>query len=318
MKQSPGVSYWIKLLISVSIIGFILTRIEWQTFLQTLCSGDVLLLVSAFILLWVERGWAVVKWHFLLRTQGAAIAWWTLFAIYNIGAFWGLFLPSSLSTDVVRGYYLSQNTRNMELSAASVVVDRMMGLFSLLFLCLVSIAVYSSKLQASVIEHVVLSSLFFIFLAVLAHLDWVSDVLERKIPFFTSHALGKKLISMHRAFLQFKKFPRILVISFLFSLVLQLIRVITMYVTARAFGIDADIVTFFIVVPITVIVIMIPISVGGLGVREGAFVSLFGLVGIGVNDSFVISGTNSVMVTLIGLMGGIFYIAYKNKVPSGH
>ncbi|WP_028580366.1 lysylphosphatidylglycerol synthase transmembrane domain-containing protein [Desulfogranum japonicum] len=316
MKILPRISYWLKLCISLSILGIILTQIDWQTFLHTLRSGDIMLLSAAFLLLWVERGWAVVKWHFLLRTQGVAISWWTLFGIYNIGAFWGLFLPSSLSTDVVRGYYLSKNTRNMELSAASVVVDRMMGLFSLLFLCLVSIGVYSSKLQTSVIEHVVLSSLFFILLAVLVHLDWVSDVLEKKIPFFAQHSLGKKLISMHRAFLQFKKFPRILLISFIFSLVLQFIRVITMYVTACAFGIDADIVTFFIVVPITVIVIMIPVSVGGLGVREGAFVSLFGLVGIGVNESFVISGTNSVMVTLIGLMGGIFYIAYKNKVPA--
>ena len=315
MKLSPRTSYLLKLCISLSIIGLIVTQIDWRTFLTTLKKGDVLLLTTAFALLWVERAWAVVKWNFLLRTQGTVISWWTLFSIYNIGAFWGLFLPSSLSTDVVRGYYLSKNIRDMEMSAASVVVDRMMGLFSLLFLCLVSVAFYSSKLQSSIVTHVVISSLFFLALAIGVHLEAVPDLLERTVSFFNSHSLGKKLIGMHRAFLKFKKYPGILICSFFFSLVLQLIRVVTIYITARAFDIDADIVTFFIVVPITVIIIMIPISVGGLGVREGAFVSLFGLMGISVNQSFLISGTNSVMVTIIGLMGGIFYIFYKNKIP---
>ena len=316
MKLSPRSSYLLKLFVSLSIIGLIVTQIDWYAFLATIREGDLLLLGTAFILLWLERAWAVVKWHFLLRAQGTAISWWTMFSIYNIGAFWGLFLPSSLSTDVIRGYYLSKNTQNMELSAASVVVDRMMGLFSLLFLCLISIAVYSSKLHSSIIVHVLISSLFFLVLAVVVHLDAVPDLLERRVPFFANHSLGKKLIGMHRAFLQFKKYPAILICSFFFSLILQVIRVVTIYVTARAFSIDTDIVTIFIVVPVTVIIIMIPISVGGLGVREGAFVSLFGIVGMSVNQSFAISGTNSVMVTIIGLMGGIFYILHKNKIQA--
>lgn len=310
---SPKVRYGIKLAVSCAIIIIILSRIDWQTFGATLQKADILLLGIAFVLLWVERVWAVFKWRFLLLAQDVRISMWALFCIYNIGAFWGLFLPSSLSTDVVRGYYLSKETSNIELSAASVVVDRMMGLFSLLFLCLVSILFYSSTFEVSIISYVVLVSICCVIGACCAYWEAVPTFLEQKIGFFRQHAVGKKLISMHRAFLSFRQYPVVMVKSFCYSLVLQFIRVVTIYITALAFQIDADLVKFFIVVPLTVIIIMIPISIGGLGVREGSFISLFALVGIGVNESFAISGTNSIMVTLIGLIGGLFYLSFKHS-----
>jgi uncharacterized protein (TIRG00374 family) len=235
-----------------------------------------------------------------------------LFCVYNIGTFWGVFLPSSLSTDVVRGYYLSQKTENVEMSAASVVVDRMMGLFSLLFCCLVSVVVYSSTFSQEVTRFVLVLTCGCALAASCALLQGGPDFLERRIPFFTRYAIGKNLIGMQRSFLSYRKYPLVMLISFFNSLILQVIRAITMYYTALAFQVDVELVTFFIIVPITVIVIMIPVSIGGLGVREGSFVSLFGLVGLGLNESFAIAGTNSVMVTIVGLMGGVFYLSFKH------
>lgn len=313
---SARTRYLLKLTVSCTIIAIILSRIDWAAFGETLSMADPALLGVAFVLLWVERAWAVYKWRFLLKAQQTHISLWTLFCIYNIGAFWGLFLPSSLSTDVVRGYYLSKNTADLDLSAASVVVDRMMGLFSLLFCCLVSVLFYSANFASSIIEYVVFVTVLCVVAACAAYWEAVPRFLEQRIGFFKHHAIGVKLISMHRAFLNFKQYPMVMVQSFLYSLVLQLIRVFTLYITALAFQIDAEVVKFFIVVPLTVIVIMIPVSIGGLGVREGSFISLFALVGVGVNDSFAISGTNSVMVTLIGLMGGIFYLSFKHGQQS--
>ncbi len=305
--------YLFKLLVSISIIGFIASRIEWLTFVETINNAHIPLLTTAFVLLWVERGWAVFKWQYLLRAQKSNIALWPLFCIYNIGAFWGLFLPSSLSTDVVRGYYLSRQTANLELSASSVIVDRMMGLFSLLFCCLMSVLIYSSTFSSEVFQSVLLFSTACLLVSLAAFWQGVSNYLERHIPFFTRSPMGKKIIGMHRAFLRFKQYPLVMFTSFVYSLILQVIRVVTIYITALAFGVEAELVTFFIVVPITVIIIMIPVSIGGLGVREGSFVSMFSLVGLHVNESFALSGTNSIMVTIIGLCGGIFYMFAKLK-----
>jgi uncharacterized protein (TIRG00374 family) len=313
---SPNVRYGIKLCISCSLIIFILTRIEWQVFTATLKGADVFLLSLAFLLLWAERLWAVFKWRCLLTVRGIGISLWALFSIYNIGGLWGLFLPSSLSTDVARGYYLSKSTSDIKISAASVVVDRMMGLFSLLFICLISVLFYSSTFDITVILYILVMTVCCTVTVFCIFWEAGPDFLERRIRFFTENFIGIKLVNMHRSFLSFKKYPVVMFNAFCYSLFLQIIRVVTIYITAIALDVDAELVKFFIVVPITVIAIMIPISIGGFGVREGALISLFGLVGININESFAISGTNSIMVTLIALFGGVLYLFNKNRVQT--
>lgn len=313
---SPGIRYCIKLTVSISIIAFIAGGIDWQTFMEIVKDADPVLVTTAFILLVIERLWAVFKWRFLLIHQNVPVSLWRLFCIYTIGAFWGLFLPSSLSTDVVRGYYLSQKTSDSAMSGASVIMDRMMGLFSLLFICLISVAMYSASFDSSVSLYIIGLTALSIIAGLLAHRETVPDLLEERFLFFSEKPLGRKLVAMHRAFLSFKRFPMIMLGSFCYSCILQVIRVITIYVTAKAFAVDAQMLTFFLVVPVTMIIIMVPISIGGLGVREGSFVALFSLVNIGLNESFAISATNSIMVTVLGLSGGLVYLFYRNEIKT--
>lgn len=311
------VKYFAKLLFGVAIILFIIGKIDWATFKDLVKKADPVLLFFAFVLLIVERVWAVFKWRVLLSVRSSStnnVPMWNLFCIYSIGAFWGMFLPSSLSTDVVRGYYLHKEIKDSAFSAASVIVDRMLGLFSLLFLCIISILIFGSVLGQRATMLVLILSAIAIVAAVVAHLDVVPDYLEKRFTFFSTKPIGKQLLSMHRTFLSFKKYPLLISRSFIYSLILQLIRIFTIYVTARAFGVEAELIKFFLVVPATVIIIMVPVSIGGLGVREGSFVGLFSLVGVAVTESFAISVTNSIMVTLIALFGGFVYLAYRNEL----
>lgn len=299
----------------MAIILFIIGKIDWVTFKDLIKKADSLLLLIAFLLLIVERIWAVFKWRVLLSIKSTGpgnVPMWNLFCIYSIGAFWGLFLPSSLSTDVVRGYYLHKAINDPAFSAASVIVDRMLGLFSLLFLCIISVLMYGPKLGQQATILVLIVSVITIVAAVVAHLEIVPNYLERRFTFFSKRPVGRQLLSMHRMFLSFKKYPALLLRSFIYSLILQLIRIFTIYVTAKAFEVDADLIDFFLIVPATVIIIMVPVSIGGLGVREGSFVGLFSLVGVPVTESFAISATNSIMVTIIALFGGLIYLAYRN------
>ncbi|MDH3349438.1 MAG: flippase-like domain-containing protein, partial [Desulfobulbaceae bacterium] len=294
--KSSTTRYIIKLGVSFSIIGFIISKVDWHTMGKIIQRADSQLLATAFFLLFIERLWAVVKWRALLVAMNNQVSFFRLFCIYTIGTFWGLFLPSSLSTDVIRGYYLSKKTSNSAMSAASVVMDRMMGLFSLLFLCLVSLAFYSVSFDRSITVYILGFTACSIVAGILMHQETIPDILEQRISFFSKNPLGVKLIAMHRAFLKFKQYPLIMMGSFINSLILQIIRVVTIYVTAKAFNIDAHLISFFLVVPVTIIVIMVPISIGGLGVREGSFTALFSLVNIPFNEAVAISATNSIMV----------------------
>ena len=314
--NSSTTRYIIKLGVSISIIAYIVGKVDWLTMREILSRADTLLLSTAFGLLLIERLWAVFKWRALLVTMNNQVSFFRLFCIYTIGTFWGLFLPSSLSTDVIRGYYLSQKTSDSAMSAASVVMDRMMGLFSLLFLCLVSLCFYSIAFDRSITIYIFCFTALSIGVGLLMHQETIPDILEQRIVFFSSNPLGIKLVAMHRAFLKFKRYPRVMLGSFFYSSILQIIRVVTIFVTAKAFHIDAHLISFFLVVPVTIIIIMVPISIGGFGVREGSFTALFSLVDIPLNESFAISAANSIMVTVFGLLGGLVYLFYRNEIKS--
>jgi uncharacterized membrane protein YbhN (UPF0104 family) len=85
----------------------------------------------------------------------------------------------------------------------------------------------------------------------------------------------------------------------LMALVFQVFRVATYVVAGAAIGIDASFHTYMVVVPIVSLVMMIPISFGGLGVGEATFIYLLGLVGIPPEQSF----TLSIMVLVLSLVG---------------
>jgi uncharacterized protein (TIRG00374 family) len=212
---------------------------------------------------------------------------------------------------VARGYYLSRKISNTLISAATVVVDRVMGLFSLLFMCIISLMIGDDLFDHSVTLYALLLLLLTCAAAFFIFYKHMPDILEERISFLPNTTVGRNVLKMHRTFHEFSRDPLLMTQSFVYSIILQIIRVITIYVTALAFSVDVELGKVFLIVPVSVLIIMIPISVGGLGVREGALVALFSLVSVSINDSFAISSVNSIMVTFIALMGGFFVLAYN-------
>ena len=117
---------------------------------------------------------------------------------------------------------------------------------------------------------------------------------------------------LHESILEYKKYPKTLLVSFIFTLLAHVTRVVTYYFVALSFNIPVPFIYFFLFIPLITLIIMIPISIGGLGVGEGAFVAFFSLVGISLNDCIIMALTNSVINTLFTLSGGIVYLFYNN------
>jgi hypothetical protein len=242
------------------------------------------------------------------------VSFWRLFWINSIGTFLGLFLPSSVGTDVVRSYYLIKNNDEKSVSISSVFVDRVLGLFALLLLGLVAvffagdiIAEYNIKFY--VIGLFILSVLsLYIF-----QKEWVVSYLE-KVQSFTKHKkIFEYAIKLHGSILDYKKYPKTLWLSFLLTVLVQITRVLTYYFIALAFGIETSIVYYFLFVPLIMIVIMLPISIGGIGLREGAFVGFFTLAGMSIDDAVLISFINSFLDMLNTIiLGGGGYLLYKS------
>jgi len=313
MIKKKTILFSLKAIISISLLSFLLMSVDWDTVFNNLSNANILLVVVASSLNVIERFELTYKWNLLIRVRKVMVSFGRLFLINSIGTFLGLFLPSSVGTDVVRSYYLVKNNDEKSVSISSVFVDRVLGLFALLIIGVVAVFFAGDIISKFNIKFYVITLLVIAVISFyLFQKDWVVNYLK-KIQNLTKH---KKIfeygIKLHDSILEYKKYPKTLWLTFFITLLVQVTRVLTYYYIALAFNIDIPLVYFFLFVPLIMIVIMLPISIGGLGLREGAFVGFFTLVGMSMDDAIIISFINSFLDMLnTVVLGGGGYLFYK-------
>lgn len=316
MINKKTIIFLLKAVVSISLLTFLLTKIDWPTVTQNLDKAILSLLLLAIFLNVVERFELTYKWNLLIKVRGIVVKFARLFWINSIGSFLGLFLPSSLGTDVVRGYYLVKNNSERSVSISSVFVDRVLGLISLLLLGLVSL-LFAGNLVSKFdlnLYLVVLTIITLVFVYIFQRNE-TKKILELLYLKLKQHRIIEYAMKLHGSILEYKKYPKTLLLSFALTILVQVTRVLTYYAIALAFDVRISIVYFFLFVPLIMIVMMLPITIGGLGLREGTFVAFFTMVGISVNDAVVITFINSILDTFNTIiLGGGGYLFYKSSL----
>lgn len=314
MKYKSLLFHSFKIAVSIAALLLISNSLDIGKTLAAIKLAKIHLLVFSIIITFVEQIVIAHKWIILLKVKNFTISLWRLLTINLIAGFWGLFLPSSLSVDVLRGFYLYKNDSGKVLSASTIIVDRIMGILSLLFVTVIGILISDDLLSKfNVKTYVVILSILVIGICTLIFnfqiYNYITQfLLSKKNSFFS------KIVDLYKVIFEFKGYPFILVKSFFWSVFVQVLRIIAIYLISEAYQLDIGIIYFFILVPITMLTIMIPISVGGIGVREGSFIAFFSLVGLSFNDAVLISLTTTLKVVLFSLFGGFLYLFYK---PAG-
>lgn len=306
----------LKAVLSISLITFLLINVDWDTVISSVKNANIWMLIAASMLNIIERFEMTYKWNLLIRIRNIVVPFWKLFWINSIGSFLGLFLPSSLGTDVVRGYYLVKNNSEKSVSISSVFVDRVLGMFSLLLLGVISVFFVGNIIdQFNIRVYVVIIFVLTVIIFYLFQRNESKKILQKILAKVKHKNLIENGIKLHNSILEYKKYPKTVWLSFVITILVQITRVLTYYFIALAFNIQISIVYFFLFVPLIMLVIMIPISIGGIGVREGTFVAFFKLVGMSINDAVLISFLNSFLDTLNTLiLGGGGYLFYKSPL----
>jgi len=314
-KLKDKLLYLLKIIISLSLLIYLLSKIEWEKSLSTIQNANFFWLGLAVILSIFDNILLTYKWNLLLKVRGKIVSFWRLFSINMIGGFWGLFLPSSLSTDVVRGYYLIKTSSDKAISVTSIFVDRLFALLGLIVF--VSIALFFS---GDIFKDLYLETYIIIFLILIVigfiifNSNYFSNVLNLLDEKLGKKKLFGKVIKLRIALIEYIKYPLTLTYSFFLSLIVQLFRVFWYIIIAWAFNVNIPLVYYFIFCPLIIVVLMIPVSIGGLGVREGTFVTFFTMAGMSLDEAVIISFTSSLITNIIVASGGLFYLFYKSEL----
>ncbi len=226
-----------------------------------------------------------------------------VFSLYMTGCFFNTLLPGAMSGDAVKVYYLYKGTDKGDLAVGSVFMDRFTGFVMLMTIALFASLYNSDRLKGTGID-------WLLPLAVIVFFTTLYVVFRFRI---FGHV--KKIKSFYDYFHGYIKEKRIIVIALFYSIMVQILSMASVYMislglhSSITFG---DIVVFL---PIVVTLTTIPLSLSGIGVREGAFVFLFGLIGIGKEEALTVSLAWFLSVALTSFFGLFFYLRYKAEIP---
>jgi uncharacterized protein (TIRG00374 family) len=294
----------LRVLISVGALGFLLWKIGLGETWEVLRVADLRLLAVAFILYLLSlviRAW---RWAVLLQALELHVPFGRLVHLYFVGQFFSTFLPSGFGGDVVRALELTQDTPTPA-AVGTVFVDRMTGLLVLLVMGLGALPFSASRLTPWLIWLLIAVA----GAGLLAGALLLEGRLLRRITAWLPGPLsltGSGLLGRIYAAISGcgrRAVGQALAISLLFNLINVLIN----FLCGRAVGINLGPGYFLITAPLIAISLMIPISVGGVGVRDWVVVALFEPAGVSGNTAAGMSLSLYAVSAAAGLVGGLLY-----------
>lgn len=268
--------------------------------------------VASVLLVFLAVLLSAYKWGILLAARGWGIHVFTLTKIYFVGLFMNNFLPSSIGGDLMRIYQVGRKINNHTEAAASVILERVLATVGLAVPVIIAI-IPNYKLLGNFVNTVFW---FFVLCAVLVYLCVNPAVLRplKLISWSWWQKIILKLGEINGAIQSYRSKQVELIKVIIYSVVFQMTIVFINYFLLRGMGIDnVTVWQCTLMVPIISAVSMIPVSVNGLGVREGAYVILFGKLGMSASQSVTLSLLFFTIVTAVSLLGGLIFLVEKQK-----
>lgn len=296
-------------------------------------SSDLLLVSAALALLVVGQYLCTIRWSAILEHLGIRIARGRLFSFYLIGMFFSNFFPSIVGGDFVKIFYVKRDSgKSLTVALTSVYLDRATGFVALLAFGIAGSLLYPISLSAeyfrpvgwlgldSVPLWVISVGLAVAFVAVNLVLfsSHLYKYVARPLRWMKKDRLAEKLFMIRDAMQVFRFRPSGLVMPTAVSFVNIAIVVAMNYLIAVALGLHVSAVAMAAVVSVMSVIVMLPVSINGVGVRETAFVLLLlPVTGPGTQERIVaLSLINFLLTVLSSLPGSVCYSLLKKEIAT--
>ncbi len=238
------------------------------------------------------------RWKLLAAILKVHASFSDFVAYTFLGMFTNLFVPGLLAGDAARSIYLGRPRNRMGESIASVVADRLVGLLGLFWLAAFSaIFLNYAPLPPSVVTPTILVGA----LALGAYL--ASPLLARLI-----HLMPRPIRRAGGIVAPYLHHPTALLAPIALSVALQITLAVAQYLVAAGLGLGAPLTLFILCVPIANVFASLPLTLNGLGLRESAYLVLFGMAGMGRDDAIALGLLWFAVMVVSGLTGSIAFV----------
>lgn len=309
--------------VQVSVTFFLM----WWIFHDPIKREQMSMAIQRAQLLWLVPGLfcfglvlvcSTMRWHVLLSVQKIHFRWKRTWYLVMIGMFFNLFLLGSVGGDVLKIFYAMKEVPQQKTAVFfSIMFDRFIGMFSLMVVTL-SICLFSfQQLLANPITKGLLTTVLAVFGGFIVFLIFSSLInyfhLWKRVPHWIPGS--RALLEMIAALSAYGSKKRVLATAFLYSIFMNLFLfgsgVFAAYAFSRLPGAPGA-GPMIVVMPIVNTICNIPISLSGIGVREGLFETLLNtLYGTPKPLAVLISLTSFSLTVVWSLLGGVVYLFYR-------
>ncbi len=291
----------VRVVLSGALLGYLLSGLDRGALTAAMADVEVTGWLLAALLYLLSQIVSGIRWATLARPIGFRLGWLRFQQLYFEGMFFSLCLPSSIGGDVIKALRLGGDGRGRILAACTVVADRVAGLLAMMLIGFTALAQQTYSLGALGTAGVGLGLIAITLVATrigFALLDWPTGRIPEHHP--VAHYLERLLPYHHH--------PYVFWGGIGLGLVVQGLNVLTVIALDGAMGLDLPAEAYFIAVPLVGLMTALPISLNGIGVREGGLVWILGTYGLS-NTLGVALGLLWLSVTVAtGLIGGLVYL----------
>jgi glycosyltransferase 2 family protein len=299
-------------LVAFLLTAYVLWRANPAAVVRACANADWRWLAVAALLVIVDRGLMAYRWITLLCPVDASarprLA--ELLHVFFVSTFLGTFLPASVGGDLVRAYGLARLQVARGPALASVLMDRMLGVMSIVIVGVIGLLAAGRgdlvSTRGVALSLVLASALSVAILAVVFNAD-AADLARRAaqtIPVQRLRSIAGEVTAATRAYAAY----HLQLLNVLAgSVAVQLLRIAQAYCLGRSLGIAAPAMVYLAFIPMILLVMLLPVTINGIGTSQVAFVWFFARAGTPAPEAFALSVLFLGLGVLGNLPGGLLY-----------
>lgn len=318
MKTKDKLKTIIKIIVSISLITYVIYSAGPYKIWAEIKGINILYFIVVIFITIVKIGVSAKKWQMLLKAKGEIKNFLHVWRIYYIGNFFNLFLPTNVGGDIVKAHKMSKVSENSIEAYSSVFMERFTGVIAVFALSIVATTLYFSELPYEILIIIYLIFLPLIILSLImiwrdSFVQSFRGLINILFKSFNPFSIKEKLIKLYRSVNLYTRKKKTLGYALLISLFFHTMLILTNYILALSIGMNIPIHYFFIFIPITSILLFLPISIRGFGVREVMYVYFFTQVGATTAQSVSLSFLIQLLGIISSLIGGFVYLFSQAK-----
>jgi len=306
-----------RVFISIVLLLVLFRKIDFKGMLRVIARLNPLYFTSAIVIFLIIYLLVFYRWKMLLDTRKAGLSSLRVFSSFSGGLFFNLFTPSTIGGDLSRSIDLGAHTKRYGVIAATVLLDRLSGFAGLVTVAIISL-IFGHRLISdfSVYATVLLMAFLLIGVFLILFNQGIYERLNRSVS--KRGKLWENFKKLHSEIYFFRRHRAVLYANLGCSILIQAGASLFSYFLLRSLNTRISIIYPFVFNPVITVITTLPISIGGLGLRDASSIFFYSKAGVAKDVALAQSLLNFALIVSFGLIAGIIYVStlrYRRLQP---